>query len=96
MISVRLAGQPSVCGKNLKGVIFWDTLNIVNGTISQGTVKAKRKRTWQTEKEVGRQHQGMDRPGVHQVPEGSLEREEWQKLVVKSIFGAQTTLAVKG
>ena len=94
MISVRLAGQPSVCGKNVKGVIISDTLNIVNGTISQGTVKAKR--TWQTEKEVGRQHQGMDRPGVRQVPEGSLEREEWRKLVVKSIFGAQTTLAVKG
>ena len=25
----------------------------------------------QTEEEVERQHQGMDRPGVHQVPEGS-------------------------
>ena len=35
----------------------------------------------QTEKEVGREHQGMDRPGVHQVPEG---REKWRKLVAKS------------
>ena len=26
---------------------------------------------WQTEEEMGRQHQGMDRPGVRQVPEGS-------------------------
>ena len=24
--------------------------------------------------EVGRQHQGMDRPGVHQVPKGSGEQ----------------------
>ena len=28
-------------------------------------------KTRQTDKEVGRQHQGMDRPGVRQVPEGS-------------------------
>ena len=28
----------------------------------------------QTEKEVGTQHQGMDRPGVRQVPEGSGEQ----------------------
>ena len=32
------------------------------------------KKTWQTEKEVGGQHQGVDRPGVRQVPEGSGER----------------------
>ena len=29
------------------------------------------KKTRQTEEEVGRQHQGMDRPGARQVPEGS-------------------------
>ena len=32
------------------------------------------KRTRQTEEEVGGQHQGMDRPGVRQVPEGSGEQ----------------------
>ena len=32
------------------------------------------KKTRQTEEEVGRQHQGMDRPGVCQVPEGSGEQ----------------------
>ena len=43
-----------------------------------------RKKTRQaaTEEEVGRQHQGMDRPGVRQ---GAVEnREKWRKLVVKS------------
>ena len=38
-------------------------------------------KTRQTEEEVGRQHQGMDRPGVPQVPEGSGEQgkngENW-------------------
>ena len=32
------------------------------------------KKTRQTEEEVGRPHQGMDRPGVRQVPEGSGEQ----------------------
>ena len=36
-------------------------------TILQGTVKGGRK-TRQTEEEVGRQHQGMDRPGVCPSP----------------------------
>ena len=38
----------------------------------------------QAEKEVGRQHQRMDRPGVRQVPEGSGEQRKWRKVVVKS------------
>ena len=42
------------------------------------------KKTKQTDEEVGRQHQGMDRPGVRQVPEGSREQGKWTKLVVKS------------
>ena len=32
------------------------------------------KKTRQTEKAAGRQHQGMDRPGVRQVPERSREQ----------------------
>ena len=44
----------------------------------------REKKTRQTDKEVGRQHQGMDRPGVWQVPEGSGEQENWRKLVAKS------------
>ena len=39
--------------------------------VLQDTVKGGKTR--QTEKEVGRLHQGMDRPGVRQVPEGSGE-----------------------
>ena len=33
---------------------------------------------------MGRQHQGMDRPGVRQVPEGSGEQGKMRKLVAKS------------
>ena len=54
------------------------------------------KKTRKTEEEVGRQHQGMDRPGVQQVPEGSGERGKMEKTGCKIICGAPTTLAVKG
>ena len=51
--------------------------------------------TRQTKEEVGRQHQGMDRPRVRQVPEGSGE-QGMEKTGCKIICGAPTTLAVKG
>ena len=50
----------------------------------------------QTEEEAGRQHQGMDRPGVRQVPEGSGEQGKMEEIGCKIIFSASTTLAVKG
>ena len=53
-------------------------------------------KTKQIEEGVGRQHQGMDRPGVRQVPEGSGEQGKMEKTGCKIIFGAPTTLAVKG
>ena len=47
---------------------------------------------------MGRQHQGMDRPGVRQVPEGSGEQGKngKKKNGCKIICAAPTTLAVKG
>ena len=45
---------------------------------------------------MGRQHQGMDRPGVWQVPEGSREQGKMEKTGCRIICGAPTTLAVKG
>ena len=64
-------------------------------TILQGTVKGGR-RQGKTEEEVWRQHQGMDRPGVHQVPEGSGEQGKMEETGCKIICDAQTTLMVKG
>ena len=58
--------------------------------------KERGKKTRQTEEEVGRQHQGMDSPGVRQVSEGSGEQGKMEKTGCKSISGAPTTLAVKG
>ena len=54
------------------------------------------KKTRQTQEEVGRQHQGMDRPGVRQVPEGSGEQGKMEETGCEIISGAPTTLVVKG
>ena len=51
------------------------------------------KKTRQKEEKVGRQHQGMDRPGVRQVPEGSGEQEKMEETGCEIISGVPTTLA---
>ena len=62
--------------------------------ILHGTVKRGRRQGRQ--EEVGRQHQGMDRPGVRQVPEGSGEQGKMEETDCEIICHAPTTLAVKG
>ena len=54
------------------------------------------KNSMQTEKEVRRQHQGMDRPGVRQVPESSGEQGKMEETGCEIIHGAPATLAVLG
>ena len=49
-----------------------------------------------TEEGVGRQYQGMDRPGVRQVPEGSGEQGKMKEIGCEIICGAPATLVVKG
>ena len=43
-----------------------------------------------------RQHQGKDRTGVRQVPEGSGEQGKMEETGCEVIYGAPTTLMVKG
>ena len=45
---------------------------------------------------MGRQHRGMDRPGVRQVPEGSGEPGKMEETGCEIMCGAPTILAVKG
>ena len=54
------------------------------------------KKTRQAEEEVGRQHQGVDRPGVRPVPEGSGEQGKMEKTGCKIICGSLMTLTAKG
>ena len=73
---------------------WWCTRHASVQVVSRHSERGKKAR--QTEEEVGRQHQGMDRPGVRQVPEGSGELGKTEKTVYKVICGVPTTLAVKG
>ena len=45
---------------------------------------------------MGGQHQGVDRPGVRQVPEGSGVPGKMEEAGCEIICGAPTTVAVKG
>ena len=66
------------------------------GLFSYLKVAKKGEKSRQTEEEVGRQHQGMDRCGVRPVPEGSGEQGKLEKTGCKIICGAPRTPAVKG
>ena len=63
--------------------------------LARGRVK-RGKKTRQTEEEVGRQHQGMNRPGVRQDPEGSGEQGKMEETGCEIICGVPTTLVVNG
>ena len=64
-------------------------------TILQGTVKGGRRQGRQR-KRWERQHQGMDRPGVRQVPEGGGEQGKMEETGCEIICGAPVTLTAKG
>ena len=49
------------------------------------------KKTRRIKEEVGRQHQGMDKPGVRQVLEGSGEQRKMEETGCAVICGAPTT-----
>ena len=82
--------------KETQTAMVWSCIPFIrSGQIHLARHNERGKNTKQTEEEVGRQHQGMDRPGVRQVPEGSGEQGNMEKTGCKIICGAPTTLAVK-
>ena len=77
--------------------MVWSCLPFIRSGQTHLARHSKRgKKTRQTEEEVGRQHQGMDRPGFRQVPEGSGEQITMEETGCEVICGAPTTLAVRG
>ena len=83
--------------KQMQMKVVWTCLPFIRSGQNHLARDCEReKKTRQTDKEVGRHHQGMDRPGVRQVPEGSGEQGKMEKTGCKIICGAPTTLAVKG
>ena len=83
--------------KKTKTAVVWTCFPFTrSGQTHLAKHRERGKKARQTEEEVGRQHQGMDRPGVRQVPEGDGEQGKMEKIGCKIICGAPTTFAVKG
>ena len=81
----RTTRTPPDHHKETQTVVVWTCLLFIwFGQNHLARHSERGKKTRQTEKEAGRQPQGMDRPGVCQVPEAVENREKWRKLIVKS------------
>ena len=66
---------PDHCRKTQTAVVWSCLLFIRSGHNHLARHSERGKKTRRTKEEVGRQHQGMDRPGVREVPEGSGKHE---------------------
>ena len=82
----RTTRRPPDHRKETQTEVAWACLPfITSGQNYRARHSERRKKTMQTEKEVRKQHQGMDRHGICQVPDGSREQgKKWKKLIVKS------------
>ena len=88
--------KTSWLGKETQTAVVWSCLPFIRSGQNHLTGHGERgKKTRRTKEEVGRQHQGMDRPGVRQVPEGSGEQWTMEETDCEIICGAPTTFAVK-
>ena len=82
--------------KRRKLSVVWSCLPFIrSGQKHLARHSERGKKTRQTEEEVGRQHQGMDRPGVRQVPEGSGEQRKMEETVAKSSVLPQQPLRLR-
>ena len=71
--------------KEMQTAVVWSCLLFIrSGQNHLASHSERGKKTRQTKEEVGRQHQGMDRLGVQQVPEGSGEQGKMEKTGAKS------------
>ena len=92
--SNRTTRRPPDHCKEMQTAVVWSYLPFIRSGQNHLARHSERgKKTGQTEEAVGRQHQGMDRPGVCQVPEGGGQQG---KTGCEIICGAPTTLAIKG
>ena len=92
----RTTRRPPDGRKGMHTAVVWSCFPFIrSGQNHLARPSERGKKTRQTDEEVGRQHQGMDRPGVRQVPEGSGEQGKMGKTGCEIICGAPTTLAVK-
>ena len=87
--------SPDDC-KETQTAVAWSCVPFIRSGQNHFARHSERgKKTRQTEDEVGRQHQEIERPEVSQVPEGSGEQEKMEESGCEIICGAPATLALK-
>ena len=92
----RTTQRPPDDRKEAQTAVVWSCFPFIRSGQNHLARQSERgKKTRQTEEKVGRQRQGMDRPGVRQDPEGSGEQGKMEETGCEIICGAPTTLAVK-
>ena len=92
----RTTRRPPDHRKDTQTAVVWSCFPFIRSGRSHLARHSERgKKTRRTKEKMGRQHQGMDRYGVWQVPEDSGEQGKMEKTSCKIICGAPTTLAVK-
>ena len=96
LAGIRTTRRPDHCKETQTAVVLSCFPFIRSGQNHLARHSERWKKTRQTEEQVGRQHQGLDRPGVRHIPEGSGEQGKMEKTGCRIICGAPTTLAVKG
>ena len=88
----RTTWRPPDHCKETQTAVVWSCLPFIrSGQHLLARHSETGKKTRQTEEEVGRQHQGMDRPGVRQVTEGNGEQGRMEESGCEIICGAPTT-----
>ena len=88
----RTTRRPPDHSKEMQTAVVWSCLLFIrSGQNHLARHNEMGNKTRQTEENVGRQHQRMDRPGVCQVPVGGKNGETGCEI----ICGAPTHLAVK-
>ena len=88
----RTKRRPPDHRKEMQTAVVWSCLVLIrSGQNHLARHKERQKEMRQTEEELGRQHQGMDRPGVWQVPSGSGEQGKMEKTGCEIICGAPVT-----
>ena len=93
----RITGRPPDDRKETQTAVVWTCLPFIRSGLNHLARHSKRgKKIRRTEEEVGRQHEGMDRPWVRQVPEGIGEQGKMEETGCDIICGAPTSLAIKG
>ena len=88
--------SPDHCNETQTAVV-WSCLPFIRSGQNHLARHSERgKKTRQTEEKVGRLNQGMDRPRVHQVPEGSGDHRKMEEGGCEVICGAPTNRKATG